>query len=441
MSFRRVSQVLGCGVSASLLLLFSGLLHAQQKMDRMDMDRARQMLRDARDAVKKYYYDPKYHGVDLDARYREFDERIKAATGLNDGLRMVAAFLSGLKDSHTFFDPPMRPYRLDTGFRMQLFGDNAFISRVRPGTDAESKVHPGDQILAYNTYSVNRVDFRDLSYTYDSLMPQIKTQLDLRDSDGNVRRVMVDSKTQQGRKTFDFATGVDIAQYIRALENEDHIVRQRYVETGDLMIWKMPEFFLDDDAVDHMFGIVRKHKTLILDLRGDPGGAAVTLERMIGNVFDHDVKIGDRIGRKELKPALAKTVGGHAFTGKIIVLVDSESASAAELFARVMQLEHRGIVLGDKTSGSVMEAKGYGYSQGVDTIITYGFSITEADLIMKDGNSLEHVGVTPDEVILPTGRELAAGQDPVLARAVELAGGKLDPTQAGKLFPYEWLPF
>lgn len=441
MSFRRVSQVLGCGVSAPLLLLLSGLLHAQQKMDSMDMDRARQMLRDARDAVKKYYYDPKYHGVDLDARYREFDERIKAATSLNDGLRMVAAFLSGLKDSHTFFDPPMRPYRLDTGFRMQLFGDNAFISRVRPGTDAESKVHPGDQILAYNTYSVNRVDFRDLSYTYDSLMPQIKTQLDLRDSDGNVRRVMVDSKTQQGRKTFDFATGVDIAQYIRALENEDHVVRQRYVETGDLMIWKMPEFFLDDDAVDHMFGIVRKHKTLILDLRGDPGGAAVTLERMIGNVFDHDVKIGDRIGRKELKPALAKTVGGHAFTGKIIVLVDSESASAAELFARVMQLEHRGIVLGDKTSGSVMEAKGYGYSQGVDTIITYGFSITEADLIMKDGNSLEHVGVTPDEVILPTGRELAAGQDPVLARAVELAGGKLDPTQAGKLFPYEWLPF
>lgn len=441
MSFRRVSQVLGCGVSAPLLLLLSGLLHAQQKMDSMDMDRARQMLRDARDAVKKYYYDPKYHGVDLDARYREFDERIKAATSLNDGLRMVAAFLSGLKDSHTFFDPPMRPYRLDTGFRMQLFGDNAFISRVRPGTDAESKVHPGDQILAYNTYSVNRVDFHDLSYTYDSLMPQIKTQLDLRDSDGNVRRVMVDSKTQQGRKTFDFATGVDIAQYIRALENEDHVVRQRYVETGDLMIWKMPEFFLDDDAVDHMFGIVRKHKTLILDLRGDPGGAAVTLERMIGNVFDHDVKIGDRIGRKELKPALAKTVGGHAFTGKIIVLVDSESASAAELFARVMQLEHRGIVLGDKTSGSVMEAKGYGYSQGVDTIITYGFSITEADLIMKDGNSLEHVGVTPDEVILPTGRELAAGQDPVLARAVELAGGKLDPTQAGKLFPYEWLPF
>jgi len=428
-------------LSVTFLSFFPGAVGAQQKMDSLDMDRARGMLRDARDAVKKYYYDPKYHGVDLDARYQQFDERIKAAPSLNDGLRMVAAFLSGLKDSHTFFEPPMRPYRLDTGFRMELFGDNAFISRVRPGTDAESKVHPGEQILGYDTYSVNRVDFNDLSYTFNNLMPQLKTQLDLRDPDGNVRRVLVDSKMQQGKKTLDFTGGTDIWQYIRAEENEDHVVRQRYVEMGDIMIWKMPEFFLDDEGVDHMFRIVRKHKTLILDLRSDPGGAAVTLERVIGNVFDHEVKIADRIGRKELKPALAKTVGEHAFAGKIIVLVDSQSASAAELFARVMQLENRGTVLGDRTSGSVMEARGYGYSQGLDTIITYGFSVTEADLIMKDGKSLEHVGVTPDEIVIPTGRDLATGQDPVLARAVEVAGGKLDAAQAGKMFPFEWMPF
>jgi len=288
---------------------------------------------------------------------------------------------------------------------------------------------------------VNRTDYHDLSYTFDDLMPQIKTQLDLRDPDGNVRRVMVDSKMQQGKKTLDFATGADIEQYIRMEEDEDHTVRQRYEENGDIMIWKMPEFLMSDDEVDHMFGIVRKHKTLILDLRGNPGGAVSTLERMVGNVFDHDVKVADRTGRKELKPTIAKTVGDKAFTGKIIVLVDSQSASAAELFARVMQLEKRGTVLGDQTSGSVMEARGYDYQQGMDTVIAYGFSVTEADLIMKDGTSLEHVGVTPDQVILPTGRDLATEQDAVLAQAVELAGAKLDPAQAGKMFPYEWLPF
>lgn len=444
MSWIRAHGLLAWFLIAAFLSFFSGVRGAQQKMDSMDMDRARGMLRDARDAVKKHYYDPKFHGVDLDARYQQFDERIKNAPDINNGMRMVAAFLSGLKDSHTFFDPPIRPYRLDTGFRMELFGDTAFITRVRPGTDAESKVHPGDQVVTYDTYAVNRVDFHDLSYTFNALMPQVKTQLDLRDPDGNTRQAMVDSKMKQGKKTLDFTMqggGEDIWNYIRAEENEDHVVRQRYVEVGDITIWKMPEFFLQDGEVDHIFDTVRKHKALILDLRGDPGGAVVTLERMLGNVFDHDVKIADRVERKETKPDVAKTVGGRAYTGKIVVLVDSQSASAAELFARLMQLENRGTVLGDRSSGSVMEARGYGYSQGMDTIISYGFSVTEADLIMKDGKSLEHVGVTPDEIVIPTGHDLATGQDPVLARAVEIAGGKIDPAQAGKLFPFEWLPF
>jgi C-terminal processing protease CtpA/Prc len=356
---------------------------------------------------------------------------------------MVAAFLSGLKDSHVFFEPPYRPYRLDNGFRMELIGNDAFVTRVRPGTDAEAKVHSGDKIIGYDRYSVNRDDFQDLSYTFNTLMPQTKTQLDLRDPDGKDREVIVESKVQLGRKTLDFTEeggGDDIWQYIRAEESADHVVRQRWVEIGDVMIWKMPEFFLENEGVDHIFDTARKHQALILDLRQNPGGAVTTLERMVGNVMDHDVKISDRVGRKEMKAQIAKSVGDRAFKGKLIVLVDSQSASAAELFARVVQLEHRGIVLGDKTSGSVMEAKGYSYSQGVDTIIAYGFSITDADLIMKDGTSLEHVGVTPDELILPTGRDLATGQDPVMARAVELAGGKLDPAQAGKLFPYEWLP-
>jgi C-terminal processing protease CtpA/Prc len=80
---------------------------------------------------------------------------------------------------------------------------------------------------------------------------------------------------------------------------------------------------------------------------------------MVGNVFNYDLKIADRVGRNEMKPQLAKSRGSSAFGGKMILLVDSASASAAELFARTMQLEHRGIVLGDQTSDSVMEAKPY----------------------------------------------------------------------------------
>jgi C-terminal processing protease CtpA/Prc len=169
----------------------------------------------------------------------------------------------------------------------------------------------------------------------------------------------------------------DLWQIILEAEKADHVTRQQHVEMGDVMIWKMPQFDIDNQEVDDLFSIARKHKSLILDLRDNPGGYAKTLERMIGNVFDHDVKIADKVGRKpEMKPALAKTRVGSAFAGKLIVLVNSDSGSAAELFARVVQLEHRGTVLGDRSSGSVMESRGYTCSQGTDTKLYYGFSIT-----------------------------------------------------------------
>jgi carboxyl-terminal processing protease len=414
-----------------------------QKMDSFNIDRSRGILRDAYDLVKKHYYDPNIHGLNWDARYHDYDEKIKNVPSLGQAFGVVAGFLDGLKDSHAFFSPPARTNRVDYGFRMQLFGDSAFVTRMRPGSDAETKLHAGDQVINFNRFDVNRADFQTLTYYYWSLAPQTATQLVLRDPAGQQREVTVDSKMRQMKKVLDLTGsdgGSDIWQLLREAENSDHIVRQRYVEMGDVMIWKMPEFELGDAEVDRLIGIARKHKTLILDLRGNPGGYVDTLARMVGSVLDHDVKIAERKGRKDLKPQIAKSRGGSAFSGKLIVLVDSSSASAAELFARVVQIEHRGTVLGDRSSGSVMEARYYPCSQGADNKIFYGFSITDADLIMADGNSLEHTGVTPDEILLPTAQDLAAGSDPVLAHAAQLAGVALEPAAAGKLFPFEWLP-
>ena len=235
-------------------------------------------------------------------------------------------------------------------------------------------------------------------------------------------------------------TDGDFWNLIRESETADHLTRQRVVELGDATIWKNPEFNMNNDEVDRIFGTARKHKSLIIDLRGNPGGAVDTMDRMIGNLFDHEIKVADRVGRKAMKPEIAKSRGNGIFTGKLVVLVDSESGSASEVFSRVIQLEKRGTVVGDQSAGAVMEALHYANSQGMDVKFFYGFSVTEADLIMKDGKSLEHVGVTPDLVINPTAKDLADGSDPVLAKAAELADLKLDAAAAGKLFPFEWAP-
>src|SRR5262249_34270656 len=118
--------------------------------------------------------------------------------------------------------------------------------------------------------------------------------------------------------------------------------------------------------------------------------------------------------------------------------IDSGSASASEVFARVIQNEKRGTVLGDRSSGQVMRSKAYDHQFGQSLIVSYGMSVTDADLITADGKSLERVGVSPDELVLPTAADLAAGRDPVMSRAAVLAGLQITPEKAGLLFPVEW---
>ncbi len=155
--------------------------------------------------------------------------------------------------------------------------------------------------------------------------------------------------------------------------------------------------------------------------------------------IDSDViKIGDMKRRKETKPVTAKTRGNRVFKGQLVVLVDSRSGSAAELFARVVQLEKRGTVIGDRTSGAVMRSKHHPRQMGTDTVVFYGTSITDADVIMTDGKSLERVGVMPDEVRLPTAVDLARKHDPVMSYAASLLKVEIEPDKAGALFPEEW---
>lgn len=233
-------------------------------------------------------------------------------------------------------------------------------------------------------------------------------------------------------------SGADVGDLIREIEDLAHLERHRFETFGDeLVIWKMPGFDLSPSEVKNDMRNVQKAKALILDLRGNGGGAVETLEAMVGSFLDGEVRIGDVESRERMNPMIGKA-SGDAWKGKLVVLTDSQSGSAAELFARVMQLEKRATVIGDRSSGSVMMSRGYPHEIGSDTLIAFATSVTVANIIMKDGKSLEHSGVTPDEVMLETPEDVAAGRDPVLAHAASLCGITLDPLKAGSFFPVEW---
>lgn len=426
-------------------IVISSLLLAPgwcQKIGSLERDRAQSMLQEIASDVKKHYYDPKFHGIDWEAKVREMKLKIDQADTSNLALSEVATLLDSLNDSHTFFLPPQHAYRVDYGWKAQLIGDRCYVIRVRPASDAETKgLKPGDEVLTINGFVPTKDNFRKMEYVFNTLRPQSELHLALRDPAGKERTIDTVTKFTEAKRIHDLTSGsggIDIWDLIRDRENEQHETRARMVETGEeLMILKFPGFFFNESEIDSMISKARKHNALILDLRGNPGGSVETLKYLLGGMFEKEVKIGDRVGREEHKP-MATRARGRTFDGKLVVLVDSRSASASELFARVVQIEKRGVVFGDLSSGSVMEAKRYSYKSGMDTVVFFGASITEADIVMTDGNSLERVGVTPDQIVLTTAADLAAGRDPVLARAAETLGVKLGPETAGKMFPYEW---
>ena len=434
----RILPFLACVIT----LVFSFSAVAQEKLGGYERQRGLEMLKQIKDDLKNKYYDTGLRGIDLDAKFAAASEKMKNASSIGQVMGIIAQLTLEFNDSHTFFVPPARVGKTQYGWKGQMIGDHAFVTAIKPNSDAEAKgLKVGDEVVAIDNYTVDRGSFWLMKYYYYTLRPQPGMKLRVRHPDGKEEDMIALAKITAGKKLTNLTGsdgGIDLWNYIRDLEQEDYLVRARTSVIDDVFVWEMPEFDLDESQIDSMMDRASKHKAVVLDLRKNPGGAVTTLNRLVGNFFDHDVKIADWKGRKKFAPQVAKTRGGRAFKGDLVVLIDSESASAAEIFARVIQLEKRGTIMGDMSSGKVMVSRFYDHQSGIDTVAFYGASVTEADLIMTDGKSLENNGVAPDKPMLPSAADMAAGRDPLLAAAVALCGGKLDAVDAGKLFPVEW---
>ncbi|MDQ3799241.1 MAG: S41 family peptidase [Acidobacteriota bacterium] len=424
--------------------VFFGLSPAAsaQKFEGLQREAAKDMLKSVRNEIKKNYYDPSFGGKDVEAIFKDAEKQIEQATSMSQAVAVIAQAVLDLNDSHTIFYPPSRTSKVEYGWQMQMIGDRCFVVAVKPGSDAEAKgLRPGDEIVTVDGFRPKRSDLWIMQYFYYTLSPRSGIRLVVKSPNAPEKPYQLDISAQikQLNRFVDLTSPDAIYDLIREAENEERYYAHRFKKVDDVVIWSMPTFAFEPERVDSLVNDhVKDGRSLVLDLRGNPGGYVTTLEKLAGYFFDHDVKIADLKGRREMKPQVAESRGAKAFQGKVVVLIDSESGSAAEIFARLMQIEKRGIVVGDKSAGAVMRSRSYGQKTGVNSVMLYGVSVTDADVIMSDGKSLEKVGVIPDELMLPTAADMAAGRDAVLARAVELAGGKITPEQAGKFFPVQW---
>ena len=350
-------------LASFLLLLPIAIAHAQ-KVESKDRDRGQIMLDRIKDELKKNYYDPNFRGMNLDVRFKTASDKIKEATSVGQIFGIIAQVLIELDDTHTFFLPPGRVVETDYGWTMMMVGDRCYVSSVDEGSDAEKKgVKPGDQVLQVGGWIPARNTLWKIQYLYEVLRPQPGLHVVLASPNSSQpKEIDLMAKQKQGQQITDLTNYNTYIDMVRKQQRDARMGRDRLMSFGEeLLIWKMNEFDLTDEQVDNAMSRARKFKTLILDLRGNSGGWVTTINRLLSNLFDKDVKIGDTKSRKGLKPEIAKTRGEKAYDGKLIILVDSRSASASEVLARTIQLEKRGTIIGDRTAGAVMTSRKYGH--------------------------------------------------------------------------------
>ena len=428
--------------NAALILLLTLVLLAvptssAQKANTLEIEYWRDVLRHVERELKQNYYDPTFNGVDIDSSFKAAAEKMKNAESMAHLKSIVAEVLLDLNDKHTFFIPPTDGSRIEYGWRLIPVGPDSYVGAVRPESDAWSKgLRPGDKVLSIDDQPMDRDGIWLANYLNYTLEPQIPITMVVEKPDHTQQKFVIRpnvNKTIGGvRYTYPMELTLNRVEDYRANRHDLHEL------SDDVMVWKMPQFYLDEYDLADIFGKLKKHKALILDLRGNSRGFSNTLPHFAGYFFDSNLKLADRRGRKDLRPIVAKSKKEKSFKGRLIVLIDGESASAAEIFARNVQLQKRGIVIGDRSSGSVMERKLYSMQVGLMRAIPCGISATSADVIMPDGTRLEHVGVVPDTLLLPTAQQMSMGHDPVLAYAASLVGIDLDSKKAGEMFPTKW---
>ena len=177
------------------------------------------------------------------------------------------------------------------------------------------------------------------------------------------------------------------------------------------------EQFADSSASEMEAALMKLHqqgmKSLIIDLRGNPGGLLTTAISLSDKFLPSGTIVSTRgRNREDNTKEIAKYE--QTWSVPLVVLVDRNSASASEIFAAAIQENKRGLIIGEKSYGK-------GTVQTLFQLQTCqaALRLTTAKFYSPQGHEMAGVGVTPDIKIANDSAD--ANDDPVLSEATKQA--------------------
>ncbi len=386
-------------------------------------DTARGVAEGVAKVLEKKFYDPQMKGVDWKKALDDAEAKISAANDVGAMYGAIDEMVLKLDDSHTRFFPPWQTKRPKFEFEMKPYGEIVRVYQVKDkGPAARGGLKVGDTVIGIDGIRADRKSYLHTLTYYRLIQPAAVMVLDLL-RDGKQERISIpaDIQTRFGvQMSYDVSRFFDAVREAESFEEEHKF---EYAMRDGIGYVKIPNFEID--TAEQTLWKVKDSRALIVDLRGNLGGTTGVLERFAGYFHKDETEIFKSVMRDKTERMMAKPRQPSFWDIPIVVLVDSESASASEIFARHVQLSGRGIVIGDKTMGAVSVAEHVTQKMGADPAVFYGVGVTVGRAIFPDGEDIEKVGVTPDKMCIPTAYALAEKKDPCLDMAMQTLKEKL----------------
>ncbi|SNR56467.1 S41 family peptidase [Flavobacterium sp. ov086] len=170
---------------------------------------------------------------------------------------------------------------------------------------------------------------------------------------------------------------------------------------------KIPSFYADldgtsrkgcaDDVAREVIKLERDNiKGLVIDLIDNGGGSMEEAIKMAGMFIDYG-PLSIVIDNKQQTSVINDPYKGLIYKGPIVVLVNSNTASASEFFSSILQDYNRALLLGSNTLGKATMQTILSLDESKNTDF---LKITINKFYRVTGKSHQYVGVKPD-VILP----------------------------------------